>query len=352
MLFPLAIAALGLPAASPAPATQATKAGAAPVVLRRRFTPGETLSYAVRAAYTSEERGGELLTFVPSDVEQAYTFTLAVTKPKADGFVEATYRRPRLVFTIGDTVERGPVAKTIPLNQVVDLTLSPVNEITDVTDRSPKDKKGGALLVARPAPAQAEGVILSVVSEFVQEIQRISFFLGSLQTSLDLAPRLPLEAVRPGDTWKSTVGYSPQKLKGQGAKMATQRLDYTYTYDGLVESRGKTVQRITAKLALKTDLAEFGKQIAEQYGAGDSIITKAPVTLEATIAYDLDPKTLHTLRAVANSKNSFGIYVKGLATPVQEERAEGTTTLRLVSRTIGGKLASNPAGSRDPLTLR
>ncbi len=305
---------------------------AAPIVLARRFSARERLAYSVKASYTEERRSGETITFVPQDVEQAYGFTLDVLRLKNDGFAEVRYRRPSATFTIGDTADRGPVAKTTKLNEVVRLTVSPINEVTDVVDETPRKpaktpKRAASLRFAR----QADGATLALLSQFAGEITRLSFFLGSLDSSLDLAPRLPLEEVAPGDTWKRTVGYSPQKIKGEKSKQDVQRLDYTYTYVGIVESRGKRVHRVTAALSLKTDIADFGRQLAGD--RGESLITKAPITLDASIEYDLDLATRHTLRAVATSRNSVRIFLKGIPNPIQESRAKGTTTLVLLSKT-------------------
>ncbi|MER3496109.1 MAG: hypothetical protein C4320_04470 [Armatimonadota bacterium] len=314
----------------PQAATVPKKAEGEKVTLARRLKVGERLSYIVKAAYTNEEKSGDVLTFVPSDQEVRYNFTLDTLREKGDGIVEAYYLRPTMTVTIGDTGESGPVSKVQKINQRVRLTLAPNNELLDIKDETPKPPKKPGGNASLRLNRQAEGVVLSVIGEYIGEISRLSFFIGPFDSSLDLAPRLPNEAVKPGDTWKRTVGYAPQKTKGDGAKMATQRLDYTFRYDGLMQSRGKKVQRVSANLNLKTDLAAFGRQLGASLG--DSIINKCPVTLDATIEYDLDPVNFQTLRAVANSSNSYQIYLRDRPTPIQEGRARGTTTLSLLSR--------------------
>ncbi|RYG28716.1 hypothetical protein EON81_28035 [bacterium] len=236
-------------------------------------------------------------------------------------------------FTIGDTAESGPKTTTAKLNQIVKMTVSPVNEPTDLIDETPKkkDPKKVAMLM-RPAGRQADGAIIYLLQGVIQEIQSLSFFTGGFDASLDLAPKLPVEEISPGDTWKRTVGYAPQKLKGEAKKVAPQRLDYTYTYEGIVTRGATKVHRVTAKLSLKTDVAEFGRQMA---GSQADAITKVPVTLDADIVYDLDLKTRHTIRAIATSRNSVQIYIKGFTAPIQESRAKGQTTLSLLSRTVG-----------------
>ena len=300
----------------------------------------------MKAAYTDESRSGELITFFPSDVEQAYEFSIDVLRLKNDGFAEIRYRRPTLRYTIGDTVERGPQTRKYPLNWNLRMTTSPLNEPTDVVDETPKPKKPAAWV--RSARPQADGAILAILGQVAGEIQSLSFFTGGFDTSLDLAPKLPVEPIAPGATWKHTVGYAPQKLKGEAKKQANQRLDYIYTYKGLVANpsgKGK-VHRIVAALSLKTDIADFGRQLA---GDRAEIFTKAPVTLDAEIEYDLDPVTRHTIRATATSRNTVQLYVKGFTAPYQESRARGTTTLTLLSRTTG-KTSVKSSGKKPAIT--
>ena len=273
-------------------------------------------------------------------MEQGYDFSIDVLRLKNDGFAEIRYKRPVARVTIGDTVESGPVTRKFPLNWNLRMTTSPLNEPTDVIDETPKPKAKKAALVRSARPAQADGAILAILGQVAGEIQSLSFFIGGFDTSLDLAPKLPVEAISPGATWKHTVGYAPQKLKGEAKKQANQRLDYTYTYVGLVPNPGGKgkVHRITAALALKTDVAEFGRQLA---GERADIITKAPITLEAQIEYDLDPVTRHTIRATATSRNTVQLYLRPYTAPYQESRARGTTTLTLLSRTVGKPTTKN-----------
>lgn len=322
-----------LAAAQTAGAGTAPAAKAAPVELYRKFTVGERLSYAVKASYTTEERSGTQITFLPADIQQSYAFTLDVLKSKADGFAEVKYLRPN--FKVSIDVGDGPQARTTKVDQRLKMTVSPLNEPTDIVDETPKKKpkstaEAGVILM-RAARRQADGAILALLGQFANEIQSLSFFTGPFDVALDLAPKLPIDPVSPGDTWKSTVGYAPQALKGEAKKQATQRLDYTYTYLGLVAVGKTKVQRIVAKLSLKTDVADFGRQLA---GDRAEIFTKAPITLDAEIVFDLDPKTLHTLRATATSRNTVQLYVKGFSAPLDESRAKGTTTLSLISRTV------------------
>lgn len=308
-----------------------TPSSALPAVrLERKWTVGQTSEYAVKAEYTTEGRSGLEMTFAPSDLTISYRFTLNVVKAKADGIVDAIYRRPTMVQTIGDTVDRGPVSRTEKSNSLVRLTLSPINEVLDAKEEKVRRRN--------PLSQGADAQIAAAIGQFVGEIQRLSFFVGGFDTALDIAPRLPLTPVKPGDTWERTVGYAPQSLKGKGGKLVNQRLDYKYRYVGRVSSRGKSVDRIVATLAWKADLAEFGRQIAGETHSSE--IVKAPIALDATIEFDLDPATRQTIRAVANAKNSYQIYLSDFEGPIQEERANGITTLTLVSR--------RPAGSAKP----
>ncbi len=60
-----------------------------------------------------------------------------------------------------------------------------------------------------------------------------------------------------------------------------------------------------------------------------------PLKMKATIDFNLDPKTRHTLSAAATSEGGFGLYVTGDDTQaVVEERFKGRTNLELTGRKI------------------
>lgn len=311
-----------------------------PVELGRKFTLGEKLTYVTRAQFTEEQRSGMLQTFIPEDFEMSYRHTIEVKKMKADGIAEVLYTRPHMTIVTGDTSESQAKSTVEKLDWKLQLDVSPINEVLEMKDLNPPKKdtapKGGGGLLntlrTMGAQSQTDGIALSLLFEFVGEVQRMAFFVGSLDTGLDLAPKTPFEEVEKGSTWKRTVGYSPQKLKGRGDKQAVQRLDYTYEYQGITKSKeGKDVYRIQAKVKLDTDLIEFAKQLA---GTTGSFLKSVPLKLDATIDFDLDINTMHMVKALATSEGSFSIMPKGAAQPVVEDRFKGRTTVKLESRTM------------------
>jgi hypothetical protein len=290
----------------------------APVELARKFTAGETLNYTVRASMQAQSRAQGLLTPIPEDLDLQYDFSVRVLRLKADGIAEVIYARPTFTTIEGETFDAPPKRTVERINQRVNLTLSPTNDILDnrvVTGR----------MLSRAA-VRRESVDL--LDEFIGEMQRLALFVGPFDSALDIAPRFPLEPVSPGDTWQRTVGYQPQKMRGSD-KQAVQRLDYTYTYRGPVTVNNKPFVRVEAVLKLDTDLAAFVRQIVSNPEALDDI-AKIPLKLDAKILFNLDPKTLHTVRAEATSEGLFGIYEKDdPEDPLLEERLKGRTVLQL-----------------------
>ena len=307
---------------------------AADTTLARKFVVKEKLAYTVHSHLTAEERQQGLLTWIPSDVDIDYPFSYTVEALKADGFAQIKYLRPTWTVTEGETSDSVPKPKIDKLNQVLQILVSPVNELTEVKDITPKKKpvkKKPTLQFARrgAAPVQAP-----IFGEYVGEVHRLALFVGGIDSSLDFAPKLPLEAVKIGDTWKRTIGYQPQKLKGKDGKSAVQRLDYVYSYVGPMMVDGKPILRVQAKLDFSTDLVEYLKSIAANQDFG---IRTMPLNLKATIDFDLDPKTRHTLHATAVSEGGFKFLLKGQDDAYEEERFKGQTDLTLAGRKIGAK---------------
>jgi len=221
-----------------APTLLASLALLAPTVrLSRTFLPNEALSYRVQASMQVQERARGLNTWMPEDLTIKYDFSTAVKQLKADGIAMIRYRRPTLT-TIDDSGQvDGPERKVEKLDWDVMLTVSPLNKLIDEKKLS---GNGGAHLFFAPGfvPQASE------FGSFIGEVYRLALFAGGIDTSLDFAPPFPLREVAPGDTWISTVSYEPQKRRGKEGKSTVQRLDYTYTYKGLVNSNGRSVQRV------------------------------------------------------------------------------------------------------------
>ncbi|MGV3616833.1 MAG: hypothetical protein ACO1SV_16020 [Fimbriimonas sp.] len=310
-------------------------AAAAPVSLGRIFTPKEKLTYAVRSSLHSETRPRGLQTWIPEDLDINYDFTMQVEAMKTDGIVVMRYQRPTMTEIQGETFDKPPVVKKQKIGYDFRLTVSPFNEVLEMKDLTPPKKptkKTNAVYWRTPAGRQ---ILQSMIGQFVSEVYRLSLFVGNFESALDFAPRTPFDAVSVGDTWKRTVGYQPQKLKGKDGKMATQRLDFTYTYKGLANGAKGKVHRVEGKLSFNTDLAEFVNQTFE-VTSDQTGLKSVPLSMESTIVFDLDQKTRHALEANAQSDGQFKIILTDNPDdPVQEEKIKGRTTLRLVSRTIG-----------------
>lgn len=307
--------------------------GQQPVTLARVFVKGEKAEYKVHSVLHAEGRQAGLETWMPSDYDLIYNFTYAVTDMKSDGIAVMQYKRPTMTEILGETFDRPPQTKVEKTNLDFNLQVSPLNEIIKLEVNKPKPKTPER----KPPTVRMVGKnglsapqIQEFFGQFVQEVYRLALFAGSMDSSLDFAPSLPIDEVSPGDTWKKTVGYSPQKLAGGGGKFAVQRLDYTFTYKGTVTVNGKPYHRVDGLLTLKTDLAEYIHS-ASGLTARDTNLKTAPLTLDATIAFDLDPKTFRTVRAEGATKGGFSLSINGINVPVEETRFKSTTKMFVVS---------------------
>jgi len=274
-----------------------------------------------------------LETWLPEDFDLNYDFTLFVEDLKADGIAVVHYQRPYITAIEGETADSPPKENKEKVNMDARLTISPINEVLEMKDLAAKPSKSGKDWMGN-ANASRSKQAGDVLGQFIQEVKVLSLFAGSIDSSLDLAPKTPFEQVKVGDSWKRTVGYQPQKLQGRGNKQAVQRLDYTFTYKGIVDSEGKKVHRVQGVLDLKTDLAEFLNQATETKSE-DSVFKKIPLTLKSTIDFDLDLKTKHTVLVQAKSESGFGIFVAAYPDEaLLEETAKGRTTMKLVGDKI------------------
>lgn len=327
--------------------------------LSRKYTANEKLVYQVRGVLNAEEMQYPLRTFIPEDIEINYRFTILVKQLKADGIAAINYKRPVMNFIEGETMESEPKTTVEKIDDNLDVDASPVNEILELVDlnadkkkkkaeeeKRKKEKSGDGLLVRSMRPTQTRGDIGAIIllGQYQQEIQRLALCIGSLDSGLDFAPRFSLDQVKVGDTWKKTVSYTPQKLKDEGNKQAVQRLDYTYTFKGpMTDAKGKSVIRISATLATKSDMVDFATQLTdEKKGAG--LVRKAPLSIDAQIDFDLDPDSFHTVRAVATSVGGSSLNLRGFDGNYLENRFKGKTTLVLESRTIVA-----PASTKTPV---
>lgn len=319
MLLPALLATVAL--------SQANK----PVTLSRVFVPNQHFVYDVKSHLGIESRQKGLETFMPEDYDMNYTFTLDVLKMKADGIAVVRYQRPTVTQIQGETYDSAPVTKVDKINLNYLLTISPINEVLETVEQKklvPKKAKWTS-----PALSARQG---DAIGQFISELYRLSLFVGSLDTALDVAPKLPFTEVKVGDTWQRTVGYQPQRLKDKSGKSEVQRLDYTFVYKGPVNVNGKPFQRVTANLNLDTDLAEWANQyIPVNEDTGESELKKLPLKLTATIDFDLDPKTFNTVSAHATSEGGFQVFLSGSPQEaVFERKLHGQTRMNLRSMTL------------------
>jgi hypothetical protein len=137
--------------------------------------------------------------------------------------------------------------------------------------------------------------------------------------------------VEPGYTWEITSSYQPQKLKGKEGKMATQRLDYTYTYIGVVEVEGKKLHRVSAALNFDNDIAPF---INDMLGMkpSESGLRGLKLKMDAKMEFDLDYETRNTVAIRADSVGAMSILITELPdVPYMEQNIKGRTRLKLLS---------------------
>jgi hypothetical protein len=321
MVLPLLVAAII------APQDQA-------IALNRVNKAGEVQKYKVLSHLQIEQKQIGMENFLPEDVDLNYDFTIDVKKEKADGIVEALYKRPNITEIDGETADHGSITHVEKLNWLYKLDLSPINKLIAMEDQTPKEKEkpksgsGGLRIVASAGPLKP--IQGDFIGQFIGELHRLAIFIGSIDSSMDFQPKLPLFEVNKGDTWKETVSYSPQKLNTKGGKTVMQRLDYVYTYGGIVESNGVKVYRITSTLNMNADMAQFIKDNIGQAAFVDSGLKDLNFNLSAKIDYDLDLATRKTLRAEGTSTGGFKIVVTQYPEdPVIEQKLKGRTVMTL-----------------------
>jgi hypothetical protein len=305
-----------------------------PTTLSRIFQAKQKYTYDVSSHLGLESRPRGMETFMPEDFDLNYSFTAQVVQMKPDGIAVIRYLRPTMTEIQGETWDSPPKTKVEKVNWDFLLTVSPVNQILETVDQKKKKApvKKPAMWMS-PANAQQEGP--DPIAQFVGDLYRLSLFVGPVETSLDFSPKLPLTEVVPGDTWKQTVGYQPQKLKGKPG-MAVQRLDYTYTYRGKVTVGGKTFERVVASLQFNSDLADWARQyLGQDDEEPGPKLTRLPLHMHTDIEFNLDPKTFNTISAVAKSEGGFEVYLSDAPrNAIYERKLHGKTNLQMRSMTL------------------
>lgn len=322
----------------------------APVVLERKFTAGDRFVYKFNTKTFSDDRDYQFDMFMPNTQESMYTATTDVLEVKPSGAVVCRWVVSDAWFILGENASRDEMRIKDKEGADYRVEVTQVNDILDMRDnRPPKPEKNAPKTEAdwmRSLMAAAVQPTLDQwVGQYVGPIYQLAGFTGGPYSGLDFAPKLPLDEVKVGDTWKKTVGFSPQKLRNdKDKKMAVTRLDYTYTYRGLVEEDGKKYLKITSACSLKTDVNDFlGQLMGSQE---NSPMSKAPLTWDAKVEYWLDPVTLHTINIEASSEGKFEMWVKEIKEQAyQESRLRSKASYKLVSL---GKTPKTPAKASKP----
>ncbi len=323
------------------------------VQLARTYKLGEKLTYQIKSNLSSQRKQRGLQTWIPEDLDLNYQFTTEVKALKADGIADVHYQRPTMTVITGETFESPQKTDIEKVKMNYLLTMSPANEVINIKDLNPpaKPKAGGSAKTAfaRLSSAEYKRLQIPFIGQFISEVHRLALFAGSFESALDLAPRLPFDKLKVGDSWKRTVGYTPQKLKGKDGKTVNQRLDYTFTYKGLMTSNGKKVYRVSGECGLDTNLADYINQLYEMR-PDETGLKSIPLKFKSNIEFDLEPSTGRTVQAVATSEGGFQIVLTDLPNdPVEEETFKGRTNLKLVGQTTvkpAAKPTAKPASKK------
>ena len=284
--------------------------------LSRVFAANESRSYTVHSRLQTETRGMGVRTWMPASHSFEYGFTWRVTALLPDGVAQVRYQRPHMIVVEERFGADEPERRVEKMDLDFELRLSSSNEILQSKDLGAGKKAGW--IGASGVGAQPQ------VASFIGELYRLAAFAGSLDNALDLLPKLPFESVVPGETWRRTVGYQPQRLAS--GRSAVQRLDYVYEYVGIVEANANKVHRIRATMKLDTDAAEWVNQWVEG-GVKTTGLTKLPLHLEAVIEADLDLATRATLRANATSTGLIAVHTSDATEPAVEVKLKGRSSL-------------------------
>jgi hypothetical protein len=267
--------------------------------------------------------------FIPEDLDINYDASIKVESVSDEGFANALYSRPSMTIIEGETAETPPKRSVEPWNLRAKMQISPINELTGLQTLALSAQLPAGFQARRLRRVRAAGGEAAVQSlPFTDDLYRLCLFVGSIDSSLELSPKLPFEDVAPGATWKRTVSYTPQKVKGS-SQTAVQRLDAEYTYDGIKTKNGQKVRQVTGRIKLDVDAGDLLNKMSG-LTAAESGVTRLPLKLDATLVFDLHEKNLTTLRAEANAKASWQLFTTISSGPLVEERLTGRTRLTLV----------------------
>jgi hypothetical protein len=112
--------------------------------------------------------------------------------------------------------------------------------------------------------------------------------------------------------------------------MAPQRLDYTYTYVGIVDSAGKKVHRVAGELKLDSDIAPFINDLLGMTPARSGL-KSLKLKMDAKLEFDLDLETKNTIAGRGTSSGGLVVEITELNVPYEEANIRGRARLKLVS---------------------
>lgn len=309
---------------------------AKPVTFQRTYKVGEKSHYKVHATIETEFRqpASNLLTFLPQDSIIAYDYFTKVTKVEA-GNATLRYYRPSIIETDDTGSAEGPVTVKVPLEVIMDLTVSPINEILDEKEVSSIKKPTPVTIpnpneIMRPGLRQTAGA-LGIFGDLFSQLQQISALIGGPGSGIDLKPELSLEPLSVGSTWQKTVGYQPQQIGGGNKKTAIKRLDVTYTFKGLTTYKGKSYYEIDGEIHLNSDLTNYFRD--QYHVTADQTHLKAiPMTLDSNLKFYLDPATKQTVLGTVDSSGGMSLTTTDNDQPLIELKIKSNSNLELVSK--------------------
>lgn len=307
-----------------------------PVSFQRTFKVGEKSHYKVHATVETEVRAPaqQLLTYIPQDSIIFYDYFTKVTKVEA-GNATLRYYRPSVFETDDNGSEDGPITKKVPLEVIMDLTVSPINEILDEKEVS-SIKDPQPITVPNPNNVMVPGFrqsagALGLFGGLFSQLQQISAMIGGPGSGIDLKPELSLDPLSVGSTWQKTVGYQPQQLGGGSTKTAIKRLDVTYTFKGLTTYKGKSYYEIDGSIHLNSDLTNYFR---DQYHvtAEQTHVKTIPMNLDTTLKFYLDPQTKQTVLGTVDSTGGMSLTSTDFDQPLVELKIKSNSSLELVSK--------------------
>lgn len=302
------------------------------VTLLRTFAAGERAQYGVEGHMQAQARDKFMDKALPADETMSYKFTTEVLQTLPDGSAKIHYKRPTITETLGETYDSGPVTRVKKADMDFLFTISPTNEVIEE-----KRGKTNAHWIRPQEGQQEQSGLEDFMDYFMPDFYQLCGFTGSFDWALDIAPKLPLTPVKVGDTWSRTVGYQPQQKSGK-KETVIQRVDTTYTYKGTVKEGAKTFVRVTANLKLGGDISAWANKITD----GAAGLQRMDVKLDANVDFDLDPKTLRTIRATASSEGYLNVVpIEHQDEDSIELRLSCSTEMNLLGLSSGGQAVSH-----------